>query len=126
MTNPKPNRTAIEGALTVMRHGYRKMPPATDPIDAHSRALTVPLTEAVCRQLGDALDAGEDHEAFAQGFTHALANVIVTLASNISGHQQPALAITTEMLCQAIAYRATKAAADGGPEGVSYVVAGAR
>lgn len=75
------HRSVFEQALAEMRARYRAMPLPTDPADAHSCALTVALTEIVFSRLADVDDQGLDREAFAQGFTHALGNVLASAAA---------------------------------------------
>lgn len=118
MQNRKPYRTAVEGALAIMRLRYDTMLPPVLPQDGYSRALTLPLTEIIMRQLADAQDAGESIEDFAQGFTHALGNVIASVASNLTGHQNPAMTEVVTALSQAAIARALMRAQETGADGV--------
>ncbi|MEE7460630.1 hypothetical protein MFUR16E_04445 [Methylobacterium fujisawaense] len=83
-----PHRDAVEASLAEMRQRYEAMAPAIDPADAHSRVLTLAVTEVVMRTLGDLDDARGDREAFAHGFTHALGNVVASVASCLAFNEQ--------------------------------------
>ncbi|MGF3022701.1 hypothetical protein ACQVP2_07715 [Methylobacterium aquaticum] len=92
------HRAVFEQALAEMRARYEAMPPASDPADAHSRALTIVLTEVVFRRLAEVDDQGLDREAFAQGITHALGNVLASAASCFAFGDPVAARATVETL----------------------------
>ena len=106
MESERSYRARIDEALAMMAANYAKIAPATDPIDKHSRALTPALTQAVMQRYADTLDKGEDLEAFAQGATHALGNVLATLASFCSDGAPGSTEETGKALCAATNMRA--------------------
>lgn len=100
------HRAVFEAALAEMHERYAAMPPATDPADGHSRALTQALTEAVFGRLADVDDAGADREAFAQGLTHALGNILASAASCFAYGDEGATQPVVEALSVATVGRA--------------------
>ncbi|KTS30487.1 hypothetical protein NS228_12785 [Methylobacterium indicum] len=100
------HQAVFEQALAEMRARYDAMPPPTDPADAHSRALTLGLTEIVFRRLAEIDDGGLDREAFAQGLTHALGNILASAASCFVYGDEAATRPTVERLVVATVGRA--------------------
>ena len=106
MTEPRSHREAVERSLAEMRARYEGLPAPTGPEDAHSRALTMAITEVVMMRLADVNDAGGNREAFAQGFTHALGNVIASAASCFTQDDPEPMRQTARALCAATCARA--------------------
>jgi hypothetical protein len=106
------HQAVFNQALAEMQERYDAMGLPNGPEDAHSRALTMVMTEVVFRRLAEVDDGGLDREAFAQGLTHALGNILASAASCFAfGNPIVALA-TVEALAVATVGRALMRCAD--------------
>ena len=116
-----PHTTSVLAALEEMRRRYAEMPAPEAIEDFYSRALTLAVHEAIMPMLAASRDAGQPDEQFAQGATHALGNVLASLASCFhSGAEGQALAAGALLLGRATAHRAVQRALDPTREGVVW------
>lgn len=81
-----PHTLAVLQTLEEMRRRYAEMEPPAREADRHSRAITLALHEVVMPLLAAERDAGTaagstGDDEFAQGATHALGNLLCSLAS---------------------------------------------